>query len=161
MAGTEQAYLSIGTDPQTAQLAAMAGLTRPTLGPLREVSRHLDGLKDEFIKADDFDAAHPTVLVGLDLGQKIQSQAPYLVDQLVGMSIERAFLEQLDPLTATGANGQTAADRLAELDAKKAEQNRQSNEIQRAQGDERTRLIEQMQHPVRDREESTPQTQFA
>ncbi|MFA6502952.1 MAG: serine--tRNA ligase [Candidatus Paceibacterota bacterium] len=33
-----------------------------------------------------------------------------------------------------------------ELDAKKAEQNRQSNEIQRAVGDERTRLIEQMQH---------------
>jgi hypothetical protein len=121
MAGTEQAYLSVGSDPQTARLAAMAGLTRPTLGPLREVSRHLDGLKDEFIKADDFDAAHPTVLVGLDLGQKIQSQAPYLVDQLVGMSIERAFLEQLDPLTPTGANGQTAATRLAELEAKKSD----------------------------------------
>ncbi|TSA44175.1 serine--tRNA ligase [bacterium] len=33
-----------------------------------------------------------------------------------------------------------------ELDAKKAEQNRQSNEIQRAQGNDRTKLIEQMQH---------------
>ncbi|NBV79381.1 MAG: hypothetical protein EBR62_05895, partial [Verrucomicrobia bacterium] len=80
-----------------------------------------DGLKDEFIKTEDFDAAHPTVLIGIDLGQKIQSQAPYLIDQLVGMSIERSFLEQLDPLTATRANGQTAADRLAELDAKKAD----------------------------------------
>jgi hypothetical protein len=121
MAGTEQAYLSAGQDPLTAQLAAMAGLTRPTLAPLREVSRHLDGLKDEFIKAEDYDAAHPTVIVGLDLGQKIQSQAPYLIDQLVGMSIERTFLEQLDPLTTTGANGQTAGERLAELEAKKAD----------------------------------------
>lgn len=121
MAGTEQAYLSAGQDPMTAQLSAMAGLTRPTLAPLREVSRHLDGLKDEFIKAEDFDAAHPTVLVGLDLGQKIQSQAPYLIDQLVGMSIERTFLEQLDPLTTTGANGQTAGERLAELEAKKTD----------------------------------------
>ena len=121
MAGTEQAYLSAGQDPLTAQLSAMYGLTRPTLAPLREVSRQLDSLKDEFIKAEDFDAAHPTVLVGLDLGQKIQSQAPYLIDQLVGMSIERSFLEQLDPLTTTGANGQTAATRLAELEAKKTD----------------------------------------
>lgn len=121
MAGTEQAYLSAGQDPLTAQLAAMAGLTRPTLAPLREVSRHLDGLKDEFIKAEDFDAAHPTVIVGVDLGQKMQSQAPYLIDQLVGMSIERTFLEQLDPLTTTNANGLTAGERLAELEAKKAD----------------------------------------
>lgn len=121
LAGTEQAYLSAGSDPLTAQLAAMAGLTRPTLAPLREVSRHLDGLKDEFIKVEDFDAAHPTVLVGLDLGQKMQGQTPYLVDQLVGMSIERTFLEQLDPLTPTGPNGQTAADRLNELETKKAD----------------------------------------
>jgi hypothetical protein len=121
MAGTEQAYLSAGQDPLTAQLAAMAGLTRPTLAPLREVSRHLDNLKDEFIKAEDYDAAHPTVLVGLDLGQKMQSQAPYLIDQLVGMSIESSFLKQLDPLTATGGNGQTAGERLAELEAKNAD----------------------------------------
>lgn len=121
MAGTEQAYLSAGQDPLSAQLAAMAGLTRPTLTPIREVSRHLDSLKDEFIKAEDYDAAHPTVLVGLDLGQKMQSQAPYLIDQLVGMSIERSFLEQLDPLTATGGNGQTAGERLAELEAKNAD----------------------------------------
>lgn len=121
MAGTEQAYLSAGQDPLTAQLSAMYGLTRPTLAPLREVSRQLDSLKDEFIKAEEFDAAHPTVLVGLDLGQKIQSQAPYLIDQLVGMSIERSFLEQLDPLTTTGANGQTAATRLAELEAKQTD----------------------------------------
>ncbi|MEI6248849.1 MAG: hypothetical protein WCP67_09925 [Verrucomicrobiota bacterium] len=121
MAGTEQAYLSAGQDPLSAQFAAMAGLTRPTLAPMREVSRHLDSLKDEFIKADDFDAAHPTVLVGLDLGQKMQSQAPYLIDQLLGMSIERSFLEQLDPLTTTGGNGQTAGERLAELETKKTD----------------------------------------
>jgi hypothetical protein len=120
LAGTEAAYLSSGQDAMTAQLAAMASLTRPTLAPLREVSKQLDGLKDEFIRAEDYDAAHPTVLVGLDLGQKIQSQAPYLIDQLVGMSIERSFLEQLDPLTAVGG-GQTAGERLVDLEVKKTD----------------------------------------
>jgi hypothetical protein len=121
MAGTEQAYLSAGQDPLTAQLSAMYGLREPKVSALLDVSRHLDSLKDEFIKAEDFDAAHPTVLVGLDLGQKLQSQAPSLIDQLSGMFIERSFLEQLDPLTTTSANGQTAGERLAELEAKKTD----------------------------------------
>lgn len=116
LAGTEQAYRSTGLDDLTAQLAAMASLTRPTLTPLREVSQHLDGLKDEFIKAEDFDAAEPAVIIGLNLGQKIQASAPFLVDQLVGMSIERNFLVQLDPLTQAGPGGQTAEERLATLD---------------------------------------------
>lgn len=119
MAGAEQAYLSAGLDPLAAQFTAMATLSRPTLTPLREVSQHLDSLKDEFIKANDIDAAEPAVLVGIDLGQKLQGQAPYLVDQLVGMSIERSFLEQLDPLTPVGAGGQTAVERLAQLEVQK------------------------------------------
>ncbi len=49
------------------------------------------------------------------------------IDRLIAVDDERKLIRQ-------------------ELDAKKAEQNRQSNEIQRAQGDDRTRLIEQMQH---------------
>lgn len=119
MAGAEQAYLSAGFDPLSAQFASMATLSRPTLTPLREVTQHLDSLKDEFIKANDIDAAEPAVLIGIDIGQKLQGQAPYLIDQLVGMSIERSFLEQLDPLTPVGSAGQTAFERLALIEAQK------------------------------------------
>src|SRR5947207_631705 len=49
------------------------------------------------------------------------------IDQLLKVDDERKALRQ-------------------ELDTKKAEQNRRSNEIQRAEGDERTKLIEAMQH---------------
>lgn len=125
LAGTELAYRSTGMDEMTAQLAAMASLTRPTLTPLREVSQQLDGLKDEFIKTADFDAAEPAVIIGLNLGQKIQTSAPFLIDQLVGITIEQGFLEQLDPLTQAGPNGQTAEERLATL-----EQDRQTIKAQ-------------------------------
>jgi hypothetical protein len=74
-------------------------------------------LQDEFIRTADFDAAEPTVVIGLTLGQRIQDQGPYLIDQLMGISIERKFLQQLDPLTAAGPGGQTAAQRLETLDA--------------------------------------------
>ena len=47
----------------------------------------------------------------------MQEQGPYLIDQVMGNAIERKFLLQLDPLTAAGPDGQTAAQRLETLDA--------------------------------------------
>lgn len=119
MDGAEQAYRESGLDPLSAQLAAMAGALRPTIAPIREVAKHLDGLKDEFLKSGDFDAAEPSVRIGIDIGQKLQGQGPYLIDQLVGISIEKNFLDQLDPLTPVGASGQTAGQRLALLETQK------------------------------------------
>jgi hypothetical protein len=81
------------------------------------VADNLKALQDEFIRTADFDAAEPTVIIGLTLGQRIQEQGPYLIDQLMGNAIERKFLQQLDPLTAAGPGGQTAGARLETLDA--------------------------------------------
>jgi len=83
-----------------------------------EVSRNLQQLQEEFIRSADFDAAEPTVIIGLTLGQRIQDQGPYVIDQLTGIAIEKKFLQQLDPLTQAGPGGQTAGERLDALDAR-------------------------------------------
>ena len=115
--GSEQAYLSAGYDTQVASVAAMYSLSIERAQPLMDVADKLKGLQDEFIRTADFDAAEPTVIIGLTLGQRMQEQGPYLIDQVMGISIERKFLQQLDPLTAAGPGGQTAAERLETLDA--------------------------------------------
>ncbi len=114
--GSEQAYLNAGYEAQAASVAAMS-LAIERAQPLLDVADRLKSLQDEFIRTADFDAAEPTVIIGLTLGQRIQEQGPYLIDQLMGISIERKFLQQLDPLTAAGPGGQTAAARLETLDA--------------------------------------------
>lgn len=118
VAGSEQAYLESGYEPNAAAGAAMFALTIPRAQPLMEVSKSLLSLQQEFIRSADFDAAEPTVIIGLTLGQRIQDQGPYLIDQLIGVSIERQFLQQLDPLTQAGPGGQSAGERLEALDAK-------------------------------------------
>ena len=115
--GSEQAYLSAGYDTQVASVAAMYSLAIERAQPLMDVADKLKGLQDEFIRTADFDAAEPTVIIGLTLGQRMQEQGPYLIDQVMGISIERKFLQQLDPLTAAGPGGQPAAERLETLDA--------------------------------------------
>ena len=117
VAGSEQAYLESGYEPNAAAGAAMFALTIPRAGPLMEVSKSLLSLQQEFIRSADFDAAEPTVIIGLTLGQRIQDQGPYLIDQLIGVNIERQFLQQLDPLTQAGPGGQSAGERLEALDA--------------------------------------------
>jgi hypothetical protein len=118
VAGSEQAYLDAGYEPTAAAGAAMFALTIPRAGALMEVSKNLVSLQQEFIRSADFDAAEPTVIIGLTLGQRLQDQGPYLIDQLSGIAIERKFLEQLDPLTQAGPGGQTAGERLDALDTR-------------------------------------------
>jgi hypothetical protein len=118
VAGSEQAFLDAGYEPTAAAGAAMFALTIPRAGPLMEVSKSLASLQQEFIRSADFDAAEPTVIIGLTLGQRIQDQGPYLIDQLIGVNIERQFLQQLDPLTQAGPGGQAAGERLEALDTK-------------------------------------------
>ncbi len=115
--GSEQAYLAAGYEPQAAAVSAMFSLTLERSQALMSLADSLKGLQDEFIRTADFDSAEPTVVIGLTLGQRMQEQGPYLIDQLMGNAIERKFLLQLDPLTAAGPGGQTAAERLATLDA--------------------------------------------
>ena len=115
--GSEQAFLAAGYEPQAAAVSAMFSLTLERSQALMSLADSLKGLQDEFIRTADFDSAEPTVVIGLTLGQRMQEQGPYLIDQLMGNAIERKFLLQLDPLTAAGPGGQTAAERLATLDA--------------------------------------------
>ena len=121
VAGSEQAFLDAGYEPSAAAGAAMFSLTIGQVQTVMNVSENLKQLQDEFIRSADFDAAEPTVIIGLTLGQRIQDQGPYLIDQLVGIAIERQFLQQLDPLTLAGPGGQSAGERLEALDAKHME----------------------------------------
>lgn len=116
--GAERAFLDAGYEPTAAAAAGMFSQGIHQAQALMGLSESLKGLQDAFIRSADFDAAEPTVVIGLTLGQRIQDQGPHLIDQLIGISIERKFLEQLDPLTAAGPGGQAAGERLETLDAR-------------------------------------------
>ncbi|GBL24402.1 hypothetical protein EMGBS6_11870 [Opitutia bacterium] len=118
VAGSEQAFLDAGYEPAAAASAAMFSFTYDHLQSARDVSDNLKQLQDEFIRTADFDAAEPTVIIGVTLGQRLQEQGPYLIDLLTGIVIEKKFLQQLDPLTQAGPGGQTAGERLDTLDAR-------------------------------------------
>jgi len=71
------------------------------------------------VEAGDFDAVEPTLLVGIDLGQRLQDPKAMMIEQLTGISVESGFLRQLDPVTLVG--GVSAGERLTQLEARSAE----------------------------------------
>lgn len=93
----EEAYLAAGFTPVEAKAAAMMGLQRRQVEPLRELSKQLAALQKAYTAAGDLASAEAIRQMGHALGQQAQSGAAYFIDELVGMNIERQFL---DPASA-------------------------------------------------------------
>jgi hypothetical protein len=120
---TAAAYVEAGYEPTGALLAALGQAVEVNLAQSRlgmGLSKELRGLQDEFVKSADFDAVEPTLLVGLDLGRRLQDPKAMLIEQLTGMTVESEFLRQLDPVTLV-AGGASAGERLLEIEKRTGE----------------------------------------
>lgn len=89
----EEAYLAAGFTPVEAKAAAMIGLQRRQVEPLRELSKQLAALQKGYTKAADSASAEAIRQMGHALGRQAQSGAAFFIDELVGMNIERQFLD--------------------------------------------------------------------
>ena len=93
MQSAEEAYLAAGFTPVEAKAAAMMGLQRRQIEPLRELSKQLAALQKGYSDAGDTTSAEAVRQMGLALGRQTQFGAAFFIDELVGMSIEKQFLD--------------------------------------------------------------------
>jgi hypothetical protein len=94
----EEAYLAAGYSPVEAKAAAMLGLQRRQIEPMRALSKQLTELNRGYSAAGDPASADSVRQMGQALGQQMQSHASYLIDELVGITIERQFLPKDDTI---------------------------------------------------------------
>jgi hypothetical protein len=94
----EEAYLAAGYSPVEAKAAAMLGLQRRQIEPMRALSDQLTELQSGYSAKGDPASAGSVRQMGQALGQQMQSHASYLIDELVGISIERKFLPKEDTI---------------------------------------------------------------
>lgn len=92
----EEAYLAAGFSPVQAKAAAMIGLQRRQIEPMRDLSKQLTNLQQGYTAANDADSAESVRQMGEALGRQMQASASYLIDELVGNSIEKQFLSPSD-----------------------------------------------------------------
>jgi tetratricopeptide (TPR) repeat protein len=116
----EEAYRAAGlSDGEAKAVAGMSALL-PELGKLRQVGRDAVELAKRYQQAGDESSAQAVLQMGLDLGHRFdQSPQTTLIQELVGIAVERHVLTAMNPNAAYGETGQTVQDQINALDARR------------------------------------------
>ena len=91
------------------------------VAPLNELSKVMSDLQRQYTQQGDTESAQALGQLGIVLGQKLQGKSQFLIDEVLGVSIEKRFLSQMPAATVIGANSQTASARLAAIQTRKEE----------------------------------------
>src|ERR1017187_3174377 len=108
----EEAYLAAGYSEAEAAAMAHAGLEPfPQLQPLRQVGYDLVDLANSYRQVGDEESAQAALQMGLNLGQRFDDSTwQHLLENEVGIAIQRSVLGAMDPNSSYGSTGQTVQD---------------------------------------------------
>lgn len=115
--GNEEAYLAAGVTIGDAKLFSSIGPAEPHLVTLKELGRDVLGLANAYQQAGDSNSREAALQIAVDLGQRLgdPSAGQTLLHQTVGIGIERAALQAMDPESAFDTAGLTVQGRLNQL----------------------------------------------
>ena len=94
---SEEAYLAADFTPVEAKAAAMLGFRFHEVDPLEELSKQLAELQTAYAADGDAASAEAVRQMGHALSQQVQSDAQFILHEVVGMGMEQSFL---DPTTS-------------------------------------------------------------
>ena len=116
----EEAYRAAGLSDGEAKAVAGTSALLPELGKLRQVGRDAVELAKRYQQAGDESSAQAVLQMGLDLSHRFdQSPQTTLIQELVGIAVERHVLTAMNPNATYGETGQTVQDRINALDARR------------------------------------------
>jgi hypothetical protein len=117
MQGLEELYLRSGRSPAEAKALGMTGLALPLLPQLNELAQETLALQRQYAAAGETASAEALARYQVFLARQLsQGQgATCLINQRVGMAMEREAVALLDPAQACDFLGQSPAERLEAL----------------------------------------------
>jgi len=111
----EEAYRAAGYSEAEAKGAAMMTVILPQFVQLKELTQRLLDLAASYRQAGDPASAQAALQIGSNLGQRLATGRSTLIQDLVGMAVEKLALGAMDPASAYGTGGLTVTDRMEQL----------------------------------------------
>jgi RNA polymerase sigma factor (sigma-70 family) len=114
----EEAFLAAGYSAADAGMIAEATTPLPQVAALKQLGQNIVGLANAYQQSGDPASAQSALQMAVNLGRNLddnESGAPFLINTLAGMNIERNALSAMDPNTPYGGAGQTVQDQLNQL----------------------------------------------
>lgn len=119
MQDTQDAFAAAGHPDIEAKAESTFGLPLPHLAQLRDLSRALVEQATAAQQAGDQSGANEILTLGLSLAQRFQPGQKLLIEDLVGVAVERTVLAAFDPAAPYGGSGQTVKDRLEQVNQRR------------------------------------------
>ena len=115
----EDAQLSAGRSLFEAKVAAGSGLLLPQLAPLKGLAQDIQKMQKEYIAAGDIASAEALAQMGHPLSQQLTTgeSSRCLINQLVGIAIERILLNPLPAESQPAFLNGTVQQRIDEMTA--------------------------------------------
>jgi tetratricopeptide (TPR) repeat protein len=112
----EEAYRAAGYSEVEAKAVAVMEQPLPQLSELKGLSQNLIELANSYRQAGDEASAQAALQMGLNLGQRLEDPSQvFLINNFVGLAIERQILRSMDPASPYDNAGHTVKDQLDEL----------------------------------------------
>jgi RNA polymerase sigma factor (sigma-70 family) len=113
----EEAYLSAGYSPAESGYISTFDLTLPQLAQVKQLGQDLVDLSSAYGKSGDQASAQAALQMALNLGQRYVSSSAgeAVIDQVVGIAVERMALASMNPNSPYGDTGRTVQDQLNQL----------------------------------------------
>jgi hypothetical protein len=118
----EEAYRAAGYSELAAKSAAGSNLLLPTLYELKQVGLSMADLANQYRQAGDAQSAQTMLQMESNLLDRFNGPDQFpLINQLVGIAIEKNFLGTMDPNAAYGSAGSTVQNRLDAINQQRAD----------------------------------------
>ena len=116
----EEAYVAAGIPGDTAKAIAATSALLPEQAKLKQVGVDLVDLAKRYQQAGDETSAQTVLEMGMNLGRRLeQSPQTTLIQELVGIAIERLALNAMKPDAPYGDTGRTVQNQLDVLTARR------------------------------------------
>lgn len=116
----EEAYIAAGFSVDEAKAIAATSALLPEQARLKQVGTELVELAKRYRQAGDEASAHAVLEMGLNLGLRLdQSAQPTLIQELVGIAIQKMVLNAMNPAGPYGDSGLTVQNQIEALNARR------------------------------------------
>ena len=117
MQNAEEAFRAAGYSENEARVVAGSGVLLPQLAQMKQLGVTLGGLVTTYRQAGDEASANLALQAGMNLGGQLEQGGPghFMIDDLVGIAVQRLVLNAMDPNSPYGASGHTVQDQIDQI----------------------------------------------
>ena len=116
----EEAYIGAGFSADEAKAIAATSALLPEQARLKQVGTELVELAKRYQQAGDEASARAVLEMGMNLGLRLdQTAQPTLIQELVGIAIQKMVLNAMNPAAPYGDSGSTVQNQIDALNARR------------------------------------------